>query len=135
MGLTRRSKNLLYNFSLHQHITKATRKSKTLTDHISSKMNNKYLHTEALMTDEISDYDTSYGIFNIKIERYEPRHKYVRNEKDLNMNDYVAYFKLLLISMVFGFDYPNDQIAVLNKLITDSIADHAPIKKVNLHVH
>ena len=42
-------------------------------------MNNKYLHTEALMTDEISDYDTSYGIFNIKIERYEPRHKYVRN--------------------------------------------------------
>ena len=73
------------------------------------------------MTDEISDYDTSYGIFNIKI--------------DLNMNDYVAYFKLLLISMVFGFDYPNDQIAVLNKLITDSIADHAPIKKVNLHVH
>ena len=87
------------------------------------------------MTDEISDYDTSYGIFNIKIERYEPRHKYVRNEKDLNMNDYVAYFKLLLISMVFGSDYPNDQIAVLNKLITDSIADHAPIKKVNLHVH
>ena len=37
--------------------------------------------------------------------------------------------------MVFGFDYPNDQIAVLNKLITDSIADHAPIKKVSLHVH
>ena len=90
-------------------------------------MNNKYLHTDVLMTDEISDHDSPYGIFNIKIERYEPRYKYVRNEKVLNMNDNVADFKLLLVSMVFGFDDPNDQIAVLKKLITDSIADHAPI--------
>ena len=36
------------------------------------------------------------------------------------MNDYVADLKLLLISIVL--DDPNDQIAVLNKLITDSIA-------------
>ena len=36
------------------------------------------------------------------------------------MNDYVADLKLLLISIVL--DDPNDQIAVLNKLITNSIA-------------
>ena len=41
-------------------------------------------------------------------------YKYIRNEKDLNMNDYVADFKLLPISIVFGFDDPNDQIAMLN---------------------
>ena len=51
-------------------------------------------------------------------------------KKTLNMNDYVADFKLLQTSLVFGFDNPSDQIAVLNKLITDCIADHAPIKKV-----
>ena len=45
------------------------------------------------------------------------------------MNDYVAYFKLLLTNIVFGFDGPNDQIAILNKPITDYIADHAPTKK------
>ena len=45
------------------------------------------------------------------------------------MNDYVADLKLLLISIVL--DDPNDQIAVLNKLITDSIAS---IEKWNLHV-
>ena len=82
------------------------------------------------MADEISDHDTSYGIFNIKKERYQPRYKYIRNEKDLNMNDYVADFKLLPTSLVFGFDDPNDQIAMLNKLITDCIADHALIKKI-----
>ena len=45
------------------------------------------------------------------------------------MNDYVADFKLLPISIVIGFDDPNDQIAMLKKLITDCIADHAPIKQ------
>ena len=93
-------------------------------------MNNKFLHIDVLMTDEISDYDTPYGIFNIKKERYEPRYKYITNEKDLNINDYVADFKLLPTSLVFGFDDPNGQTAMLNKLITDCIADHAPIKKV-----
>ena len=98
-------------------------------------MNNKLLHTDVLMTNEISDYDTPYGIFNIKKERYEPRYKYIRNEKDLSMNDYFADFKLLPTSLVFGFDDPNDQIAMLKKLITDCTADDAPIKKSNLHVH
>ena len=46
------------------------------------------------------------------------------------MNDYFADFKLLPTNLVFGFDDPNDQIVMLNKLITDCIADHAPIKKV-----
>ena len=94
-------------------------------------MNNKLLHTDVLMTDEISDHGTPYGIFNIRRECYEPRYKFFRNDKDLNMNDYVADFKLLPTSIVFGFDDPNDQIAMLNNLITDSIADHDPIKKKN----
>ena len=38
-------------------------------------MNKKLLYTDVLMTDEISDHDTSYGIFNIKKERQEPRYK------------------------------------------------------------
>ena len=49
------------------------------------------------------------------------------------MNDYFADFKLLLISILFSFNDPNDHTAVLNKLITDSIADRAPIKKSDLH--
>ena len=125
---TRRYKNLLHTFPLLQHITKATRKNKALIDLISSNISNKLLRTEVLMTDEVSDHDTPYGIFNIKKERYEPRYKYVRNERDLNMNDYFADFKLLPTSIVFGFDNPNDQIAMLNKLITDCISDHASIK-------
>ena len=132
---TRRYNYLLHTFSLHQHTTKSTRNNKTLIDHISSDMNNKLLHTDVLMMDEISDHGTPYGIFNIKKKRYKPRYKYVRSEKDLNMNDYVADFKLLPTSIVFGFDDPNDQIEMLNKLLTDYIADMILLKKSNLHVH
>ena len=57
---TLRYKNMLHTFSLHQHITKATRKNKTLIDHISS---NKSIYTNVLMTDEISDHDAPYRIF------------------------------------------------------------------------
>ena len=79
---TRRCKNLLHTFSLNLFI-KVTRKNKTLIDHISSNMNNTLLHTDVLMTNEISDHDTSYGIFNIKRERYEPSYKHLRLKKTM----------------------------------------------------
>ena len=91
---TRRYKNLLHTFSLHQHIKQATRLNKTLMDHISSNVNNKLFHTDVLIISRILDHNTPYGIFNIKKERNEPRYKYVRNEKDVNMN-------MLLISSCF----------------------------------
>ena len=83
-----RYKNLLHTFSLHQHITKATWKNKTLIDHISSNINNKLSLIDVLMTNEMSGQDTPYRIFNIKKECCEPRYKDVKN--DLKMNDYAA---------------------------------------------
>ena len=46
-------------------------------------MNNTLLHTDVLMTNEISDHDTSYAIFNIKRERYEPSYKHLRLKKTM----------------------------------------------------
>ena len=104
---------LLHTFSLHQHITKAARINKTVIDHISSNMNKKLLHTEVFNDQwNFRSQHSLLGIFDIKKERYEPRYKYVRNEKDFNTNDYVADFKLLPTSIVFGFDDANDEIAM-----------------------
>ena len=76
-------------------------------------MNKKLLHTEVFNDQwNFRSQHSLLGIFDIKKERYEPCYKYVRNEKDLNMNDYVADFKLLPTSIVFGFDDANDQIAM-----------------------
>ena len=85
-----------------------------------------------LNNEEISDHDTSYVIFNIKKEKYKPRYKFLRNEKSLVMENYLTDFQQLPLNFVYSFDDPEDQVAMLNKLITDSINIHALLKRVKL---
>ena len=64
---------ILHSFSLRQHIAKATRNSKTLVDHVISTIPNSVIPCYILYTEEISDHDTPYVIFNMKKETYQPR--------------------------------------------------------------
>ena len=69
----RRYKDILHSFSLNQHITSPTRKSKTLIVHVISTIADRVIHHDVLNTEEISDHDTPYVIFNIKKEKYKPK--------------------------------------------------------------
>ena len=111
-------------------MTKPTGKGKTLIDHICSNIPSKLIHGGVMYIDEISDHDCPYTIFNIKKEIFQPRYKYIRIEKNLNMNNYILSFKKLPNNLVYAFDEPDDQIDVLNNLINQCISDHAPTKKV-----
>ena len=123
---TKRYKDILHSFSLYQHVVKPTRKNKTLIDHISNNIKSKVIHRDVINTDEISDHDALYVIFNIKKERFEQRYKHVRNEKHLDMNKFISDFNQLPTSLIYSFD---DQISVLNQLITECISEHAPTKR------
>ena len=129
---TRRYKDILHSFSLQQHITKPTRKSKTIIDHICSNIAKRVVHEDVVLTDEISDHDTPSVVFNIKKELFEPRYKFIRNEKNLDMNRYINDFQQLPLSLVYSFDDPEDQINILNKLIADCINEHSPLRRVKL---
>ena len=87
------------------------------------------IHCNVINTDEISDHDEPYAIFNIKKERFQKRQKYVRDEKNLDMNKYILDFKQLPTSLVYAFDEPDDKISVLNKLVNQCISEHATIKR------
>ena len=63
---TKPYKNIIHSFNLHQHITKPTRKGKSLIDHICSNVPKKLIHNDVIYTDEISDHDTPFVILNIK---------------------------------------------------------------------
>ena len=63
---TKRYKNILHSFNLHHHITKPTRKDKSLIDNICSNVPKKLIHNDVIYTDEISDHDTPFVILNIK---------------------------------------------------------------------
>ena len=46
---TKRPKNIFYSFNLHQHITKATRKSKSLIDHICSNVPKNLINNDLIL--------------------------------------------------------------------------------------
>ena len=83
-------------------------------------------------TEEISDHDTPYVIFNIKKEKYEPSYKFICNEKSLVMENYVTDFQQLPLNLVYLFDDPEDQVAMLNKVSTGCINIHEPSKRVKI---
>ena len=58
--------------------------------------------------------------------------KYIRSEKDIDINRYVSDFRELPLNLVYAFDEPDDQVTILNKLVLNCIEKHAPIKRVRL---
>ena len=56
----------IHSFNLHQHITKPTRKGKSLIDHIYRNVPNKLIHNDVICNEGISDHDTPFAILNIK---------------------------------------------------------------------
>ena len=89
---TNRYKNILHIFSLQQHVSKPTRKGKTLIDHISFNISTNLIHYNVISTDKISDHDEPYAICNIKKECFQKQYKYVRDQKNLNINKYILDF-------------------------------------------
>ena len=128
----RRYKEILSCYNLSQLVTKPTRKRKTLIDHISTNIPNKLIVTDVLQTDEISDHDTPYAIMNVKKEKFEPRYKYIRDEKNFNLENFKHEFSQLPFNLSFAFDDPDDKLDILNKLILSCINHHAPIKRVKI---
>ena len=68
-------------------------------------------------------------VLNIKKQKFQPRYKFVRDEKSFNLENYLKDFSQLPLSTVYSFDDPDDQVETLNKLITDCLSRHAPIKR------
>lgn len=105
------------------------RKLKTLIDHIITNIPIKVIRTDVLATDEISDHDTPYIMTNIKKERFEPRYKFIRDEKNCNLEE-IGFFTSS--PMVFAFDAPKDKLNILNHLVQTCIERLAPLKRVKL---
>ena len=120
---------------MKQQVTKLRKKGKTLIGNISFNFSTKLIHCNVISTDEISDHVEAYAIFSIKKERFQKRYKYVRDEKNLDMNKYILDFKQLSTRLVYAFDEPDDKISVLNKLLNQCISEHIPMTRVKFTCH
>ena len=135
--VVRQYKELLQSFNLHQHIKKPTRvtsESKTLIDHIVSNHPSRITYTDVLPCSLVSDHDAPYACINVRIERFQPRFKYIRNEKTFNPIAFQNDFSTLPLSLIYSFADPNEQLDILQKFFNECLERHAPLRKVKVKV-
>jgi len=77
----------LDHLGLQQHISKPTRKGKKLIDHIITNID-KIHREDVLPCDGISHYNAPYIVCNIRKPRFEPRYKYIRTERNLDVDSF-----------------------------------------------
>ena len=110
-----------------QHTSYPIRHGKSLTDHISTNNSKK-----VICKNIVSDQDAPFVVLNIKKQKFQPRYKFVRDEKSFKLENYTNDFSQLLPSPAYSFDDPDDQVKTLNNLITDCVSCHVPIKRTKL---
>ena len=128
-------KEVLDTYNLKQHVKKPTRQGVKTIDHIVSNLETeKVLMTDVLLCPTVSDHDVPYAIIKIPTALFQTRYKYIKNMKNFNTKEYYTDFSTLLFSTVYSFDNPDNQLAMLNKLILDCIDHHAPLKRTKFTI-
>ena len=123
------------SLNLNQHVKKpirVTNVSATLIDHIVSNYPSRITHTDGLPCALVSEHDGSYACINVRAERFQPRFKYIRNEK---IFDHIAFqidFSTLPLSPIYSYNDPNEQLNVLEKLFNECLERHSPMKRIKV---
>ena len=127
--------DILEQFNLTQIVNKPTRitlNRASLIDHIILSDPAICKHTDVLPCPHISDHDGPYAILNVRVPRFQPRLKYIRDEKHLNIEQYVSDINDLPFSLIYAFDDVETKLDIFNSLILDCINKHAPLKKIKV---
>ena len=108
--------DILESLNLHQHVEQPTRimaNSKTLIDHIISNIPSRVTHTGVLPCPTISDHDAPYACINVRITRFEPRFKIIRNEQQFVENAFLEDVATLPLNIVYSTDDADDKLDIL----------------------
>ena len=127
--------DVLEQFNLEQVTVKPTRVTPTavsLIDHIIVSNKTIVKYSDVLPCACVSDHDGPYVILNTKLPAYEPRYKYLRNERSFNPQQFRADVAQLPFSIIDSTTDPDEQLDYFNKLIRSCIDDHAPLRKVKV---
>ncbi|XP_057292292.1 uncharacterized protein LOC130614818 [Hydractinia symbiolongicarpus] len=118
--------DILETYNMSQQVSKSTRKDVAMIDHIISDQSLKTIYEDIVYCGEISDHDAPFCIFKSKPAKYNPRYKFVRDER------IIEDFSRVPLSIVYTMEDMSDKLNVLNTLIIECINTHAPLKRVKL---
>ena len=106
--------------------------SSTLINHIIVDDVDVVKYTNVLPCSTISDHDAPYAILNVRKPRFEPRFKYIRDERSFDKSLFIEDVSSLPFSLVYTFTDPEDKLETLNTLLLECIERHAPLKTVKV---
>ena len=134
-NITKQYRSILEAFGCYQHVTKPTRimcTSKMLIDHIVTNNRSCVTATDVIPGRSISDHEGIFACVNVHVPRYQPRYKWIRWEKNLNVNEFVNDCACLPLSVIYGLDSPDDMVHGFNTLFGECIERHAPLKRMKV---
>ena len=103
----------LYMFGLEQIVTKptrVTRTSRTLIDHIITNYPMRISATDVIPTSIVSDHDALFACINVRVNRYQPGYKYIRNMKTFDEQEFISDLNTLPLNIVYSSDDPEEQL-------------------------
>ena len=135
--LTNRYQGILDMFELTQIVkrpTRVTRTSKTLIDHFITNHPQKVTNTGIIPIpcSIESDHDAIYACVNVRLPRFQPRYKFIRDMRNFKEDMLRDDFSSLLLSVISYSDDPDEQLETLNTLISECLERHAPLRKVRV---
>ena len=128
--ITKYYNDILNSHHLFQVIAKPTRMNTSLIDHFITSTPEKIKLNDVLPCCEISDHDGPYIGINARMERYQPRFKYIRDNSKLVLEDFKADFQKLPFSTVYAMENPEDKLDIFNTLVAECINRHEPLKRI-----
>ena len=66
------------------------------------------------------------------IEKYEPRFKYIRDERQFNEDMFLKELRKVPFSLVYGVENPNEKFDIFNSPLLEAIDHHAQLKEIKV---
>ena len=133
--LAQRYQGILDMFELTQIVkrpTRTTRTSKTLIDHFITNHQQKVNNTGIIPCSIVSDHDAIYACVNVRLPRFQPRYKFIRDIRNFNKDVFKEDFSTLPLSVIYYSDDPDEQLETLNTLISECLERQPPLRKVRV---
>ena len=87
---------------------------------------------ELFLSAIVSDHDATFACVNVRISRFKPRYKFIRQEKNLDEVAFEEEFSSLPLNVIYGLESPDDMFDSISALIKECIVRHVPLRRVNV---
>ena len=101
-------------------------------DHIVSSIPNRVTYCSVLPCSTISDHDGPYACINIRVNRFQPRFKWLRNEKQSDKQAFNEDLKATPFNLVYSVEDPDEKLEIFNSLLRTCVDKHAPLRKTKI---